>query len=129
MAEVTAANIADILQQCTAFPGTQKINHFVFTDDALQVRGITCSYSVGKWSHFHMGYYYSPKNACVTTKYNKVQTLSELHSGQSSNHYPSTRNIFQINLTHDVGDNILIRSGEKFYLNAILFQFRKEALQ
>lgn len=102
LVETTTASIAEIehfVKHPQCIPWNSKIRQIVFTGEELEFIGLSSSDCVGKCSHFHLGYFSSSKNLCVTIKNSKVQTLFKSHGGQSSNDYSSARNVFQINST------------------------------
>lgn len=109
--EVTTANIAkieDLVKQSTtiaAFRGTRKIRQFVFSNDVLEFRSLSCSECAEKCKHFHMGYYKSSKR-CIekpsqpTTSFELKSRNKSYDDGHLSNDVICTHS----NITYNIGD-------------------------
>lgn len=121
--EVTSANIAkieDLVKQSTiiaAFRGTQKIRQFVFSNDVLEFRSLSCYQCEEKCKHFHMGYYKSSKRCIEKPKSFELKTRNTSYDdGHSSNDIICTDS----NITHNIGDYVLIKWDENVYPGEII---------
>lgn len=129
--EVTTANIAkieDLVKQSTiiaAFRGTQKIRQFVFSNDVLEFKSLSCCQCAEKCKHFHMGYYKSSKRCIEKPKSFELKTQNKSYDdGHSSNDIICTDS----NITYNIGDYVLIKWDENVYPGEIISQFLRKAL-
>ncbi|KAG5873828.1 hypothetical protein JTB14_025824 [Gonioctena quinquepunctata] len=111
-------NLIKKSKSISTFPGTQKISQFVFSNDVLEFRTLSCFDCVGKCQHFHLGYY---KTFEVSDKdhlqYQRdVKEVKVESNVKISKITPSEKNTYG----YKVGDHVLITWNNEVYPGKIL---------
>lgn len=129
--EVTTANIAeieDLVKQSTiiaAFRGTQQIRQFVFSNDVLEFRSLSCYECEEKCKHFHLEYYKSSKRCIEKPKSFELKTRNKSYDdGTSSNYVICTDS----NITYKISDYVLINYDQNVYPGEIISVSEEGAL-
>ncbi|KAG5868315.1 hypothetical protein JTB14_000264 [Gonioctena quinquepunctata] len=105
-------NLIKKSKSISTFPDTQKVRQFVFSNDVLEFRTLSCFDCVGKCQHFHLGYYktfvVSDKDTPAVSTQKEVKVESNVKISKIT---PSEKNTYG----YKVGDHVLITWNNEVY--------------
>ncbi|KAL4720760.1 hypothetical protein ACJJTC_007605 [Scirpophaga incertulas] len=136
--EVTSEDISlmdDLIKQSRTiptFPGTQKIRQFVFFNNTLQCRRLSCTDCKEDCTHYHLGYFQQNQSNRLTKRRNPhPQKSIDIDTINIDNKYhqvslPSSSRIQAASDSHqiaDIGDHVLVKWGKASYPGEVLSVF------
>lgn len=104
----------------STFRGTQKIRQFIFMDDMLEFRTLSCFDCFKKCKHFHFGYYKARKTSDIKTlPVGKRRTKSNPEPAQAAQ-LSSNNSAAKVIFAYKTGDYVLAKWDGNVYPGQIL---------